>query len=72
MQQMEARSRGSVGLELQAFHGGPGEGEDQMNKAEKSLMQRAQDKLVQALPTFSSVDSNDLKVRGVGVWMAGL
>ena len=36
-----------------------------------SLLQRAQDKLLQALPVFSSVDSNDLK-GGVGVWMAGL
>ena len=77
MEDAQARSQGNVGLELRVWDGGGhvelgGDHIPQTQGQEKSLLQKAQDKLLQSLPVFTSVDINDLKVRGVAVWFAGL
>ena len=63
---------------MRAWPGGD-DGQDQVKgqdqaegQAQESttLCQRAQDKLVQTLPVFSSVDINDLKARGLAPGLA--
>ena len=36
----------------------------------KTLLQQAKDKLVRSLPVFNSIDINDLKARGLALWIA--
>ena len=36
----------------------------------KTLLQQAKDKLVRSLPPFNSIDVNDLKGRGLALWLA--
>ncbi|NDC39757.1 MAG: hypothetical protein EBZ48_17280, partial [Proteobacteria bacterium] len=60
---MEDSQARNPGLELRSWDDGRCEAADTPHKHEKSFLQRAQDKLLQTLPTFSSVDINDLKLR---------